>query len=98
MNDCLHHNIHITWAAYRVDDPRDFGAVLRFIGLKANCQECGAPFRFMGNMPLAPENVVDALMGRGGAWVTPSADELGVMISPIEPGGVLESTPVAGRA
>ncbi len=98
MNDCLHNNIHVSWAAYRVDDPREAGEFFRSVHLKAHCSECGTPFRFLGDMPLAATSTLETVLERGGAWVSGTSDELGVMIAPIHLGEPLETMNAEGRA
>lgn len=63
----------------------------------ANCPDCGAKFRFLGDVGLPPADVREAQASRR-PWVSGKQDELGVMIAPIEPGEVLAGVAVAGRA
>ena len=93
-DDCPHHNVEIRWSVhhYATDE------TLHTAHIQAVCNACGVRFRFLGNMALAPPTAEEALSGRHGAWISGTADELGCVIAPIEPGGGLQSIAVEGRA
>lgn len=96
---CPHHTLTPTSAAYVLENPEAPGAWLYSVHLAVNCADCGVRFRFLGDNRLAPESVMEAQRSRVGAFVSATLDELGCMISPIEPGSApLATAAVAGRA
>ncbi len=98
MTICEHTSVQVWTSCQTADDPREEGAVFHSVHIRAACEACGTPFRFLGDMAIGMNTtVMEALAGRG-PWVTGCADEMGVLISPIELGGVLETVEVEGRA
>lgn len=95
---CVHPRLVPDAATYALIDPDNPGRFIYAVHVRVFCPDCQCKFRFLGDNPLAPKSPREAQQNRGGAWVTGAADELGCMISPIEPGETLEGIEVQGRA
>lgn len=96
---CPHHTLTPQSAAYVMDNPEAPGAWLYSVHLAVSCADCGVRFQFLGQNKLAPTSLQEAQRDRLGAFVTATLDELGCMISPIEPGsGPLATMAVQGVA
>lgn len=97
FNGCEHPSINLGGTVRSYHDPSTDLGIAYAAYFTAHCPDCGVKFRFLGDNGLAPLNITEAQQSRR-AWVSGTQDELGVMISPIEPGEVLGGVPVAGRA
>lgn len=99
MSECPHPNVIPDVTVYRLADPSAPGGVRWTMHARVFCVACQQPFRFRGNMPLAPSGLEEAIMTNLGAWVSVTGDELGVIVTPdIEPGVGLDQMEMAGRA
>lgn len=95
---CQHPRLVPHAVTYALHDPDRPGLFLYSVHVSVFCPDCQAKFRFLGNNALAPTSAVEAQKDRRGAWVSGTAEELGCMISPIEPGEGLSEMAVLGRA
>lgn len=95
---CQHLRLVPHAATYALIDPNRPGLLLYSVHVSVFCPDCGAKFRFLGDNALAPSSAMEAQQDRRGAWVSGTAEELGCMIAPIEPGEALANVAVAGRA
>ena len=71
---CEHLNTATETAVYRLHNEADPERPFFSVALKVDCPDCKAMFRFLGDMPLASTSTVEAVLERGGAWVSGTAD------------------------
>ncbi len=96
--NCEHLNTMTETAVYRLHNEADPERPFFTVALKVFCPECKVLFRFLGDLPGLPDDVNDAMVRRLGCWTSNMGDELGCLISPIDPGSGLAQAAVLGRA
>lgn len=95
----MHPNVVPHATIYALADPSTPGGMRWTMHVRVFCAVCMMPFKFEGNIPLAPAGLEEAIMARTGVWVSASADEIGVIIAPDDaPGEGLANMTMAGRA